>query len=394
MVGRRAFFRITGGSLLGGALVSESAAAAPPPSQPDHEVSPLEFGARGDSQADDTFALQAAADECFGPPAIPHGTERSTSNKVLRIPHGDYRITSPIRLASLQGGRIIGSGRFATKISNAAGGPVFVTNGCGYSHFEGLYLKSSGNAGPVFDLNWDGATGGAALQSNTFIDIFFEGGNIGIDIGAKGYMGSENVFLNCFWAGQATAGMKTSNYNALQNTIVGGNFQNCNIGVWIHQGSVPLVESVGFQLSKEWDVRQDNSANDSLNILACRTESPNFVKIRNGVHSLIAGCSQATDPAGTLLDCDGSPVTVDRCVSLNGQVVLSAHARLTIRGSSFGRVDWLKHSRLSRGQAIEIEDVQYGGTPNSKDRAGVARIHRQRITRAGTFAYDLTAIDE
>src|SRR6516225_1358540 len=32
-----------------------------------------------------------------------------------------------------------------------------------------------------------------------FADMFFDGGSIGVEIGHSGFMGSENLFLNCFW---------------------------------------------------------------------------------------------------------------------------------------------------------------------------------------------------
>jgi hypothetical protein len=396
VIGRRALFKIASGTLIGGALLLPRASVPAEHSVPDeNEINPREprFGASGDFSSDDTRALQAAADYCFGTPSAPHGTADVSSNKVLRIPQGNYKITSPIRLAKLHGGRIIGAGRFVTKITNDAGGPVFVTNGCGYSHFEGMYLESSGQTATIFDLNWDGTEGGAALQSNMFLDMLFNGGGIGVDIGAGGYMGSENIFINCFWIRQATAGIKTSNFNALQNTIIGGNFQGCSIGAWVFRGSMPLVESVGFQQSREWDIRVDNSANDSLTVIGCRTESSNFIKLRNGVHAYIVGCGQTeAGPPGYFLDPAGCPVTVERCVSLQGQIAPSEDARLTVRGSSFGRRDWLSYSRLNSGRAIELEDIQYGGTPNSGGSRSVGRISRQRITEAGVFDYNLTAV--
>jgi hypothetical protein len=251
-----------------------------------------------------------------------------------------------------------------------------------------MCLESSSQTATIFDLSWDGSSGGPALQSNTFMDMFFSGGGIGIDLGAGGYMGSENLFLNCFWISQDIAGLKTSNFNALQNTLVGGNFQNCNIGIWVQRGSVPLIESVGFQLSKEWDIRVDNSANDTIAVSGCRTESPNFVNLRNGVHTYIVACTQA-GPAGFFLQPAECPVTIERCVSLQGQIALSAEARLTIRGCSFGRRDWLSYSHLYSG-AVELEDVQYGGTPNVSGNGPISRIAKQRITSGGIFDYTLS----
>lgn len=392
MIARRRLFQIATGTLVGAAAGSSQAALAFDGDRRDGDVSPKDpsFGAAGDFSKNDTLALQSAANYCFGSPSSPHGSADVTSNRTLRIPRGHYKITSPIRLSKLHGGRVLGAGRFVTKITNVAGGPVFATNGCAYSRFEGLWLESADESATIFDLNWDGTAGGAALQSNSFSDMFFSSGGIGIDIGADGYMGSENIFINCFWGGQRRAGIKTSNFNALQNTIVGGNFQSCRIGVWIEKGSVPLIDGVGFQLSKEWDVRQDNSANDTLALLACRTESENFVKVRNGVHTQLTACSHLqTQSEGVFLDPDGCPATVERCVSLQGQVRLARSARLAVRGCSFGRSDWLSHSRLNRGQTIEVEDVQYGSTPNSRGSGSGGRILKQRITRSGVFDYEL-----
>jgi hypothetical protein len=375
-------------ALAGGGLLLPSAAAIADQVAPNTGVvSVKDFGAIGDSQTDDTKAIQAAADYCYGSPSDPHGIAKVHANRILLLPPGTYRITAPIKLVKLQGARIIGSGRFVTKIINVAGGPAFATNSCGYSHFEGVYLKASDKSAAVFDLNWDGTPGGPALQSNSFIDMFFDGGATGIDIGAGGYMGSENIFINCFWTYSAVAGLKTSNFNALQNTVVGGNFQTCNMGIWVSSGSVCVIESVGFQGSKQFDIRVDNSADDTINVIGCRTESSNFVQIGNSVHAYILGCTQAQSEPGYFLRPSGCPTTVERCVSINGQINLSDYARLTVRGSSFGRKDWLDHSPLNADQSIEIEDVQYGATPNSKARYLATRIAKQRITSAGVFNY-------
>lgn len=385
---RRAFVGMGGMALAGSDLLS-SARAAADPAAGIVSVKDPQFGARGDNRSDDTAAIQAAVNSCFGSPASPHGSAMVAKNDVLYLPPGNYRITVPIQLTKLHGCRIIGSGRFTTQIVNETGGPVFATNGCGYSHFEGIYLRSSDKNSAVFDLNWDGTSGGAALQSNSFVDMFFDGGACGIDIGAGGFMGSENIFVNCFWYRCATAGLKTSNFNACQNTIVGGNIQACNMGVWVSRGSVTMIESVGFQLQEEWDIRVDNSANDTINVIGCRTESPKFMQVKNYVHAMLLGCTQAAPTStGYFLQPAGCPTTVERCVSLNGQIALQADARLTVRGSSFGRTDWLSYGPLFPNQAIELEDVQFGGTPNSHSLLSPpTKIAKQRITSAGVHEY-------
>jgi hypothetical protein len=126
------------------------------------------FGAVGDFATDDTAALQAALDHCFGSADAPHGTPNVRQNKTLYIPPGHYKITAPLMVKYLHGGRIIGAGRFVTQIENVTpGSSLIVTNGCGYARFEGMRLTAA-VGGKSFDLDWDGSAGGPALQSNTF----------------------------------------------------------------------------------------------------------------------------------------------------------------------------------------------------------------------------------
>jgi hypothetical protein len=210
------------------------------------------FAAVGDGATDDTAALQAALDHCFGAANAPHGSAGVYQNKALYVPPGHYKITAPVMVKYLHGGRIIGAGRFVTQIENTAGSSVFITNGCGYARFEGMRLTGAAGA-RIFDLDWDNSAGGPALQSNTFADLFFDGGATGIEIGRSGFMGSENLFLNCFWLSCSTAGLLTSNANALQQTVVGGNFSDlrhgdfrrCRLGATHPRGRLPAVGAIG-----------------------------------------------------------------------------------------------------------------------------------------------------
>src|SRR6185437_13676463 len=103
-------------------------------------------------------------------------------------------------------------------------------------------------------------------------------------------------------------------------------------------------------------------------------------KLGNHVHASITGCSQTAETKGDFLQPSGCPTTVERCVSLAGRISLAQYARLCLRGCSFGRSDWLSYGRLTGGQAIEIEDVEFGGTPNSASAfSWVDRIARRRI---------------
>ena len=295
-----------------------------------------ELGAKGDGITDDTAAIQRAIDLSFGSAAAPHGT-RYNLNRPLYFPAGHYLITAPLRFTKLVGGQITGDGRFVTTIENRSGSGVISTNGCAYSHWQGMTLAATGSA-TVFDLNWDNSSGGVALQSNTFEDVAFGGAAIGIDIGAGGFMGSENLFLNCKWQHQTVAGLKTSNYNALENTIVGGNISFESVGVWIQSGTVSLY-NVSFQRNTKWDILQENSAYAAIVVSGSRTESANFFSGGNGMTVMLEGVSQDTDSEGVFVSHTGL-VSIQACHSRKGQVVGNIVG--TIQSSTFDRNDWLK----------------------------------------------------
>ena len=300
-------------------------------------------------------AIQAAADSSFGAADTPHGRNFKL-NVPLYFPPGHCIISSPIKFKYVQGGHIFGAGRFASEIENISGSGVFQTNGFEYSIVEDLYLRDDGKTADVIDLDWDDTT--IALQSNTFRDLYLSGGGIGVEIGKTGYMGSENLFLNDFVSGAAIAGYETDNYNALQNTIIGGNIANNPIGVYLVKGTFSIY-STGFQQNSLWDIEQLNSAHDAIVISGSRTESHNFFKGGNNMTVNIVGVSQLNSNPGVFVQHNGN-VSIDSSNSLAGQIA-SASVVGTISNSAFGRKDWIDASDLSRTQ-LEISAVTYGYT--------------------------------
>lgn len=336
------------------------------------------FGAVGDGATDDTAALQAALDHCFGPITAPNGSAAVFQNKAVYIPPGHYKITSPLNLKYLHGGRIIGAGRFVTQIENTAGGSVFIINGCGYSRFEGMRL--TGAAGSrIFDLDWDGSAGGPALQSNTFADLFFDGGAIGIEIGRSGFMGSENLFLNCFWLLCSTAGLITSNANALQQTIIGGNFQTCGTAIFVGTGSVPTIKGVGFQQSVTQDIFTGASQGNAMSVSGCRSESPNFMNNAGGQALTVDGCSHIGTANGYFLAQTGGQCSVRSCYSTLGTFVPKFWGQMKIECSQFNRDDWLQLDATHlwftptnpSSFCLELENLRVG--------SNAAEIRKQRI---------------
>jgi hypothetical protein len=322
-------------------------------------ISVKAFGAIGDGAADDTAAIQSATDYCFGKPEKPNSGPAAYLNKPLYFPPGTYKTTAPIVFTNVRGGHIFGAGRFATTLKNAAGTSAFRTNGFEYSRLEMMRLSSAGKTAEVLDLDWTDS-GGTALQSNTFADMFFDGGAIGVNIGKSGYMGSENLFLNCFFSSCAVAGLRTSNFNALQNTLIGGNVQSCPIGVWVSRGSCSIYNT-GFQISKEFDIVVDNSANDTMIISGIRSESQNFIRLRNGISAQIVGCSHLNSADGIFSDLAGSAV-IESCVSWHGMI--KGNGTIKTSNSCFGRSDWVDVGSMRRDSIHEVDNCYVGGTRN------------------------------
>jgi hypothetical protein len=327
-----------------GAVVEQPPPPPPPPPPPEEEPPPpstsasyivnvRDFGAKGDGTTDDTVAIQSAVNLCFGSPSAPNGSNLSWKNRPLVFPPGHYRITSPIQMRSVMGGQIYGAGRFTTIQSDT--GSVFVTNGFQYSVVEQLNLYAGGT-GVCFDLNWDNT--GPALQSNSFRDVFFQGGDVGMRIGFGGFMGSENLIQNCFFANHAKYGLFICNFNALQQTVTGGNFQNCGVAIYVERGAVPVVNGVGFQQSRDIDIRVLNGANDSMLLQGCRTESPNFVDINHQACTLL-NCVQVINTAGSFAVLR-NPGALIGCISQNGKLDMQVGG--TVDTSQFGRDDWLE----------------------------------------------------
>lgn len=253
------------------------------------------------------------------------------------------------------------------------------------------------DGGTCFDLDYDGSgTNGCALQSNTFFNIFFDAGDaseataIGCRIGAGTYMGSENLFLNCFWI-RCKYGINTLNFNALQNSVIGGNMQGCQWGIYAGSGSVTLIDSVGFQLSSQYDIEASASAFDTMVINACRTESPNFVK-PGSQGAIITGCTQSTpSTAGYFLYSPGSGnVKLIGCQAtgpsdLGGKVYMLSGG--TIESCYWTNPDSDILDRIGNPRLIMIEDLRLASGRTAKGWMVGKYVHNTDIP-AGTVKWN------
>ncbi|MCA1596098.1 MAG: glycoside hydrolase family 55 protein [Chloroflexi bacterium] len=256
----------------------EAAPAVHTGTQPSRTVNVRDFGATGDNRTDDTAAIQRAIDAAYGPAGKPD--EGSADTRPLYFPGGNYIVNRELLLPAVQGTRIYGDGRLSTQIKNLSGGGVFHSNGFAYSRVELLSFVGDGPNAVLFNMDWNNADKNVALEGVTFEDCHFlnQKGGAGLSVGRGGYMGSESLLINCHFQIWGGCGFQLENYNALQWGVLGGNFQQCRLGIDCQAGSVPKIDNVGFQSSAEWDISITGAASDAMMVTSCRSESPNFMR--------------------------------------------------------------------------------------------------------------------
>jgi hypothetical protein len=243
---------------------------------------------------------------------VPNGLANAHLNRPIICGNGKYNITHTIFGAYLVGSSIRGMGRFATQLRMVSANiSLFGTNGASGVKFYDMLMEATANQDAthaVVDLNWDNTAGGNALQSNEFHNVYFRGSGatvqIGVNIARDGFMGSENLFYDCFAEGFSVAAYKSSAANALQNTILKGNIQACRkYGIWAFAGNW-VVDDVGMQNADEggagqldnagWDFYGENSAYDGSRLTNIRTESIKFARATNQHFLYIDNVKQVT----------------------------------------------------------------------------------------------------
>ena len=280
-----------------------------------------------------------------------------------------------LHITDVRGGHIFGAGKNSTIISsgNSSNAVVFQTNGLYTTTIERMTFQSPGSStGTIaFLADMDGdatySSGIPGSQGNTFRDVQFLKSAIGLALFPTNYsQGSENLIQNCHFQENTDTGLQNglnANFNALQNTVVGGNFQACGTGVYIPYGSVDVMNA-GFQVSKSWDISNNNGAHDGMMVLGCRTESTNFVNCFNKACTII-NCSQTSAVSGKFVQCS-MWVSIIGCVSYAGQIwsinggsvlnsmfgrqpdfIYSFNRPLYVQNCTFGALPWQSPSILS-----------------------------------------------
>ncbi len=263
----------------------------------------------------DFVGLQEAIRAAFYSGETPHATE-AWRNRRLHIPAGRYLVNKPPTIELLKSGVIFGDGRLAASILSTGACPALQFNGAWYSDISSILFHAAypqGGAVVELDGNFDGVhTQG--VQSVTFRDCGFDGAlhaQYGAAITRRGSawgQGSENLFLNCSWSASLTAGLLIQGFNALQNTVMSGNFQSHpKHSIQLVGGSVN-VYGVGFQpvrgysqiVNDGFDIDCSQAgAYDRIIVDGCRSESLRFYRGAASQHAVVRACSlRNTQSAG------------------------------------------------------------------------------------------------
>lgn len=276
-------------------------------------------------------------------------------------------IKLPALKMKARGALIYGSGRQSTNIDCTTSACACIsTNGFDYSMVRDINFSSTTD-GVAFDLDWTTLNQGAdnlTLQSNTFFNCnmgFSSGGLYGLAIGAGLNMGSENLILNCYFQG-ATAGLFIGNANALEMTVIGGNFAACVYGIYSAGGSCPVIHCVSFQNNTGYDIKIVNSVGDNYSVHGCRSEgSDNFLSLQNGNSAHVGGCTQLSPNAGIFCSVEGGSgvypgsICLDSNYSKNG--IISSNGEFYMRGNLFANTSPLSGINTTTGVVHSYDNV-------------------------------------
>jgi hypothetical protein len=277
---------------------------------------PQQFG--GKPSEDATEALQ----QCFDAAAKAGGE--------VYLSPGTWR--GNVLLKNVKGMTIRGDSRLSTTLYGIEPGkPALRIEGFWYSRISDLGFGCNKGLSDCGVLEID-SSDKQGVQANTYERLLVNGqGSEGkrskyamtmCRVGTSSAQGSEQLFMNCHFSGAIHAAYYQEGFNALNNTIIGGNFQNYDrCGIDLVCGSLQIF-SVGFQScvgdaqidNDGWDIRASaGGVGDAMVIAGCRTESLRFFKGNHAQPVSLISCLQVASterqfnvvelPNGTISNC-------------------------------------------------------------------------------------------
>lgn len=300
---------------------------------------------------------------------------------ITSVSSGALLVGSIISGGSLRAGTVIcnfltGTGGVGTYLISGVNQPVvgphaisgtqasvFYLNGVGYSEFSNMYLKNGGNNGTCFNWDWDKVSpqGGTVIMCRQM--AFDTSGGFGARIGYTGFQQDQSTFLDCYYAGsgQNGIGIATYNNNAINNSVIGGNFIDLSIAIFTDGnfgGAIDLIHGVGFQVNAQ-DIWLQGGAMTPITISGCETESANFFRNDQTANIVnITSCAQRNE--NPTVFCNSAGITnITSCAVTQGKV--TSGIPLSIKNSQFQNTAWLSSFNFHQGPGTQVGYVNLEG---------------------------------
>jgi hypothetical protein len=256
-------FSIAGGTRAAGSDSLDIPALTWTPRSDWVNVKDAPYGAKGDGEADDTAAIQAAL--------LAVADSKGKFSTVF-LPAGTYKLTGPISWqgAVVQKGptgvSFIGCGRDTViKWAGPKDGAMFVTNGATRCRYLGVAWDGQGIAATAYDHEPHMTYESRVRHENESYRHFTGPAITAFGGGRPGYSPTAEVFIwNCLFQHCATGIIVGSHdYNNYQWLIIGCEFDDCGTGIRCEKGKA-MVCDTHFERSSVVDVTTPASIDQSV----------------------------------------------------------------------------------------------------------------------------------
>lgn len=316
-----------------------------------------DFGAAGDGIADDTEALQRALDHVGKDAAAP------TTNDVLWLPAGTYRITRPLSMITRGSVSVFGEDPATTRIKwdGPEGGIMFTGDGVVLSRFGRLTWDGSGRADTAFLLTQE--KGRLQVTAIEQADQVFEDLRFGLRVNPAS--GGDTVTVRrCRFLRCSQAGVSLESFNAVDWRFWDCVFEDCRHGIRCFGGSCHVYDS-HFLRSSEVDIFATSGADFGIR-RNVSIGSRAFLLDGGAVYSI-----PFTLVGNTILD----PLSDTPIVNgTRGPLVFLDNTVLSREGQARGPVVRAANNLFAMGNTFDVENaLSSGGRIIALDNHVVAR---------------------
>lgn len=211
-----------------------------------------------------------------------------------------YLIPTSILMQEIKGVGFHGAGNDNTKIIATGGQPAVQCAGIWRSKFEGIQFMTSaaivGAAVFELDAHYNGVSWDMGVQGNHFDDCYFNGADLATwalaicrqSLGSG--QGSENIFVNTGFISADTL-VRINGGNAVNNTFIGGNFQDFLTGIYAENGvtcyKVAFQPTRGYAQIAAGGADIDTSAGGNVATLSHFSDSESLIHFKGGPGKIV-----------------------------------------------------------------------------------------------------------